>query len=95
MPSILLIQDDKTSVQAGLDYIKIFTTKISRLGSFKMVEIKHKTRWILHDHGLKVVRGRGGPRANIQVYWCLTEFIDWRYSQSCGIFDPSCELAPL
>jgi hypothetical protein len=32
-------------------------------------------------------------------YWCLIEFIDWRYSQSCShvgiFFDPSCELAAL
>jgi hypothetical protein len=26
---------------------------------------------------------------------CLYEFIDWKYSQSCWYFDPSCELAPL
>jgi hypothetical protein len=31
-----------------------------------------------------------------RLYWCLIEFIDWRYSQSCWyFFDPSCELAPL
>jgi hypothetical protein len=30
-----------------------------------------------------------------RLYWCLTEFIDWRYSQLCCIFDPSCKLAPL
>jgi hypothetical protein len=28
-------------------------------------------------------------------YWCLIEIIDWRYSQSFGIFDPSFELLPL
>jgi hypothetical protein len=33
-----------------------------------------------------------------RLYWCLIEFIefiDWRYSQSCRYFYPSCELAPL
>ncbi len=25
----------------------------------------------------------------------VMEFIDWRYSQRVGIFDPSCELTPL
>jgi hypothetical protein len=29
-----------------------------------------------------------------RLYWCLIEFIDWRYSH-VGIFDPSCELLPL
>jgi hypothetical protein len=29
-----------------------------------------------------------------RLYWFLIEFIDWRYSH-VGIFDPSCELAPL
>ncbi len=29
------------------------------------------------------------------LYWCFTEFIDWRYSMYVGIFNPSCELAPL
>jgi hypothetical protein len=27
------------------------------------------------------------------LYWCLVEFIDWKYNQSCWYFDPSCELA--
>jgi hypothetical protein len=37
------------------------------------------------------------PTSKCRLYWCLIDFIDWRYSQSCnvGIFDPSCELAPL
>ncbi len=30
-----------------------------------------------------------------RLYWCLIEFIDWRHSQSCLIFDLSCELLPL
>jgi hypothetical protein len=31
-----------------------------------------------------------------RLYWCLIEFIDWRYTVShVGIFDPSCELLPL
>ncbi len=31
-----------------------------------------------------------------RLYWCLIEFIDWRYSQSCWyfFFDSSCELLP-
>ncbi len=33
--------------------------------------------------------------AKCHLYWCIIEFRDWRYSQSCCIFDPSCELAPL
>jgi hypothetical protein len=24
-----------------------------------------------------------------RLYWCLIEFIDWRYSQSCWYFRPS------
>jgi hypothetical protein len=35
------------------------------------------------------------PTPKCRLYWCLIEFIDWRYSQSCGCFDPSCKLAPL
>jgi hypothetical protein len=34
------------------------------------------------------------PNPKCRLYWCLIEFIYWRYSQSCGFFDPSCELAP-
>jgi hypothetical protein len=30
-----------------------------------------------------------------RLYWCLIEFIDWRYSQSCWYFRPLCELVPL
>jgi hypothetical protein len=35
------------------------------------------------------------PNPKCRLFWCLIEFIDWRYSQSCGIFDPSCELTHL
>jgi hypothetical protein len=35
------------------------------------------------------------PNPKCRLYWCLIELIDWRYSQSCGILNPSCELAPL
>jgi hypothetical protein len=33
----------------------------------------------------------------LRLYWRLIDFIDWRYSTviRVGIFDPSCELAPL
>jgi hypothetical protein len=27
-----------------------------------------------------------------RLYWCLIEFMDWRYSSHVGIFDPFCEL---
>jgi hypothetical protein len=40
-------------------------------------------------------------RPKCRLYWCLIEFIDWRYSQSCWYFWPSfvtycpfCELLP-
>jgi hypothetical protein len=35
------------------------------------------------------------PFPKCRLYWCLIEFIDWRHSQSCWYFDPSCELLPL
>jgi hypothetical protein len=37
------------------------------------------------------------PNPECRPYWCLVEFIDWRYStvSHVGIFDPSCELLPL
>ncbi len=35
------------------------------------------------------------PNPSFRLYWCLIEFIDWRYSQSFGVFDPSYKLAPL
>ncbi len=28
------------------------------------------------------------PSPNCRLYWCLIEFIDWRYSQSCWYFRP-------
>ncbi len=28
------------------------------------------------------------PDPRCRLYWCLTEFIDWRYSQSCWYFRP-------
>ncbi len=60
MLSILFFKDPKTSVQAGLDYKKPQQRKSRLGGTFKMVGIEHQARWILHDHDLKVVRGRGG-----------------------------------
>jgi hypothetical protein len=36
------------------------------------------------------------PNPKCHPYWCLIEFIDWRYSNShVGISDPSCKLLPL
>ncbi len=35
------------------------------------------------------------PNPKCRLYWCLIEFMDWRYRQSLVFFDPSCELAPL
>ncbi len=32
------------------------------------------------------------PNLKSRLYWCLIEFLDWRYSH-VGIFDSSCELA--
>ncbi len=35
------------------------------------------------------------PNHKCRLYWCLIEFRDWRYSQSCWFFfRSSCELAP-
>jgi hypothetical protein len=28
------------------------------------------------------------PNHKVRLYWCLLEFIDWRYSQSCRYFRP-------
>jgi hypothetical protein len=28
------------------------------------------------------------PNPKCRLYWCLIEFIDWRYSQSCWYFRP-------
>jgi hypothetical protein len=28
------------------------------------------------------------PNSKCLLYWCLIEFIDWRYSQSCWYFQP-------
>ncbi len=28
------------------------------------------------------------PNPNCRLYWCLIEFVDWRYSQSCWYFRP-------
>jgi hypothetical protein len=30
------------------------------------------------------------PNPICRLYWCLLEFIDWRYSQSCWYFRPLC-----
>jgi hypothetical protein len=30
-----------------------------------------------------------------RLYWCIIEFIDWIYSQSCWYFRPLNELVPL
>jgi hypothetical protein len=37
------------------------------------------------------------PKPICRLYWCLLEFIDWRYCtvSHVGILDPSCELVPL
>jgi hypothetical protein len=31
---------------------------------------------------------RKTPNSKCRLYWCLIEFIDWRYSQSCWYFRP-------
>ncbi len=36
------------------------------------------------------------PNPKCRLYWCLIEFIDWRYSQSCWYFRPALwTIAPL
>ena len=35
------------------------------------------------------------PNSKCRLSWCLIEFIDWGYSQSCWYFRPSCKQAPL
>ncbi len=35
------------------------------------------------------------PNFKCRLYWCLIEFIDWRYNQTRRVFDPSCERVPL
>ncbi len=35
------------------------------------------------------------PNTKCLFYWCLIEFIDWRYSQSCWCFRPLLKLTPL
>ncbi len=55
-------------------------------------------------HRVRVLRGPGGknkiqnnmdkitfktPNPQCRLYWCLIEFIDWRYSQSCWYFRPA------
>ena len=36
------------------------------------------------------------PQPKCRLYWCLIEFIDWRYGQSCWNFRPLlCTSAPL
>ncbi len=35
------------------------------------------------------------PNTKCRPFWCLIEFIDWRCSQSCWCFGPSCKLLPL
>ncbi len=32
---------------------------------------------------------RKTPNPKCRLYWCLLEFIDWRYSQSCWYFRPA------
>jgi hypothetical protein len=29
------------------------------------------------------------PNPKCRLYWCLIEFMDWRYSQSCWYFRPA------
>jgi hypothetical protein len=35
------------------------------------------------------------PNPKCRLYWCLIEFKDWRYSQSCWFFLTSCKLSSL
>ena len=60
-------------------------------------------QWLPHHYGHVYTLKGGGtmeqisietPNPKCRLYWCAIEFIDWRYSH-VGIFDPSCELAPL
>ncbi len=46
---------------------------------------------VSYIHGPNTIKT---PNPEWRLYWCLIEFIDWKYSQSC-IFGPSCKLAPL
>jgi hypothetical protein len=41
---------------------------------------------ILGSHGL--INDKD-TKTKCCLYWCLIEFIDWRYSQSCSYFRPS------
>ncbi len=43
-----------------------------------------RTEWI--NHGLINYKD---TKSNCRLIWCLIEFIDWRYSQSCWYFRPS------
>ncbi len=38
------------------------------------------------QHGLITIKT---PNPKCRLYWCLREFIDWRYSQSCWYFRPA------
>ncbi len=44
-------------------------------------------RWDHYKHGLNNYKDIKTKKC--RLYWCLIEFIDWRYSQSCWYFLPS------
>jgi hypothetical protein len=41
--------------------------------------------WYIHSHGLINYKD---TKTKCCLYWCLIEFIDWRYGQSCWYFRP-------
>jgi hypothetical protein len=55
----------------------------------KKIGVTHEIRAPMDEGTIKT------PNPKCRLYRCLIEFIDWRYSQLCLYFDPSCELFPL
>ncbi len=54
--------------------------------SFYFVFFPHHPLLLPRDHGLINYKD---TKTKCRLYWCLKEFIDWRYSQSCWYFRPS------
>ncbi len=49
--------------------------------------------WVHPNHGLINYKH---TKTKCRLYWCLIEFVDWKYSQSCWYFRPSfVTIAPL
>jgi hypothetical protein len=51
----------------------------------KLNEIKQLTEYYPLRHGQITIKT---PDPKCRLYWCLMEFIDWRYSQKCWYFRP-------